>query len=53
MALAGYPIGLGSLAVCDLPQVEHHYILEKFLDGNRSGAATVARMQIRSEQDDN
>ncbi|TXN06630.1 zinc ribbon domain-containing protein [Methylobacterium sp. WL103] len=53
LAFAGFLIGLGSLVVGDLPEVEHRYTLEQFLDGDRSGAATVALKQIRREQDDN
>lgn len=52
-AFAGFLIGLGSLVVGDLPQVEHRYTLEQFLDAERSGAATDALKQIRREQNDN
>lgn len=52
-AFAGFLIGLGSLVVGDLPQVEHRYTLEQFLDRDRAGASTDALKQIRREQDDN
>ncbi|WP_128561275.1 zinc ribbon domain-containing protein [Methylobacterium crusticola] len=49
---AGFLIGLGSLVVGDLPQVEQRYRLEQFLDADRARATTDALRQIRREQDD-
>ena len=53
LAFAGFLIGLGSLVVGDLPQVEHRFTLEQFLDTDQARASADALKQIRREQDDN
>ncbi|MGU3538898.1 serine endopeptidase [Methylobacterium sp. A54F] len=53
LAFAGFLIGLGSLIVGDLPQVEHRFTLEQFLEGDQARASAEALKQIRREQDDN
>lgn len=45
---ASFLIGLGGTVVQNLPQVEHHYTLEDFID---RGAANAARAAIRSTQE--
>ena len=45
---ASFLIGLGGTVVENLPQVEHHYTLEDFID---RGAANAARAAIRSTQE--
>ncbi|KQP16526.1 zinc ribbon domain-containing protein [Methylobacterium sp. Leaf93] len=50
---AWFLIGLGSLVVGDLPQVEHRQTLEQFLDGPTDEAAAESLKRIRREQDDN
>jgi predicted RNA-binding Zn-ribbon protein involved in translation (DUF1610 family) len=49
---AGFLIGLGSLVVGDLPQVEHRYTLEQFLDLKQADATAAALKQIRRERAD-
>ena len=53
VVFAWFLIGLGSLVVGDLPQVEHRYTLEQFLDTDQARASAEALKQIRQEQDDN
>ncbi|WP_144767289.1 double zinc ribbon domain-containing protein [Methylobacterium dankookense] len=53
LAFAGFLIGLGSLVVGDLPQVEHRFTLEQFLASDQAKASADALKQIRREQDDN
>ena len=53
VAFAGFLIGLGSLVVGDLPQVEHRYTLEQFLDTGKSQATAAALKQLRRERSDN
>lgn len=45
---ASFLIGLGSTVVADLPQVEHHYTQEDFID---KAAANTARAAIRQTQE--
>ncbi|WP_267428141.1 zinc ribbon domain-containing protein [Methylobacterium sp. GC_Met_2] len=52
-AFAGFLIGLGSLVVGDLPQVEHRYTLDQFREGGQSDAAAAALKQIRRARSDN
>ena len=51
-AFAGFLIGLGSLVVGDLPEVEHRYTTEQFLDPGRSAATATALKQIRRARSD-
>lgn len=53
LAFAWFLIGLGSLVVGDLPQVEHRDTLARFLDGDQARASADALERIRREQDDN
>lgn len=53
LAFASFLIGLGSLVVGDLPQVEHRYILDQFRDGGQSDAAAVELKQIQRARTDN
>ena len=53
LVFAWFLIGLGSLVVGDLPQVEHRYTLDQFLDTDQGTASAEALKQIRREQDDN
>lgn len=53
IAFAGFLIGLGSLVVGDLPQVERTYTIEEFLDRERAEPAEAALKDIRREQEDN
>jgi predicted RNA-binding Zn-ribbon protein involved in translation (DUF1610 family) len=53
LAFGGFLIGLGSLVVGDLPQVEQRYTVEQFLDADRSKAAADALRQTRRAQTDN
>ena len=50
---ACFLIGLGSLLVGDLPQVEQRFTLEQFLDRQKADPSAEALKQIRREQDDN
>ncbi|MFK5596318.1 serine endopeptidase [Methylobacterium sp. HMF5984] len=52
LLFAGFLIGLGSLVVGDLPQVEHRYTVDQFLDPEPARASAAALKQIRREQDD-
>ncbi|WP_342111252.1 hypothetical protein [Methylobacterium sp. SI9] len=42
LAFAGFLVGLGSLVVGDLPQVEHRYTLDQFLDRGQTDATAAA-----------
>lgn len=53
LAFAGFLVGLSSLVVGDLPQVEHRHTLEQFLDGDEARATTETLKQIRREENDN
>ncbi|MCJ2132699.1 serine endopeptidase [Methylobacterium sp. J-026] len=50
LAFAGFLIGLGSLVVGDLPQVEHRYTLDQFLDRGQTDATAAALKQVRRER---
>jgi predicted RNA-binding Zn-ribbon protein involved in translation (DUF1610 family) len=52
-AFAGFLIGLGSLVVGDLPEVEHRYALEQFLDPEKAQATDAALKQVRRARGDN
>ncbi|MCW6508143.1 zinc ribbon domain-containing protein [Lichenifustis flavocetrariae] len=53
LLFAGCLIGLGSLVVGDLPEVEQRFTLDRFLDHPQSDASTAALTQIHREQEDN
>jgi hypothetical protein len=53
LLFAGCLIGLGSLVVDDLPEVEQPFTLEQFLDHSQADAATDALAEIHRAQDDN
>jgi predicted RNA-binding Zn-ribbon protein involved in translation (DUF1610 family) len=53
LAFAVFLIGLGSLIVGDLPNVEHRYTLDQFLDRGKSDATAAALKQVRRERADN
>ncbi len=53
LAFAGFLIGLGSLVVGDLPQVEHRYTLDRFLDREPAATSADSLKRIRREQEDN
>jgi predicted RNA-binding Zn-ribbon protein involved in translation (DUF1610 family) len=52
LLFAGFLVGLGSLVVGDLPQVEHRYTLDQFLDREPTRASAGAIKQVRHEEDD-
>lgn len=51
-AFAGFLIGLGSLVVGDLPQVERRFTLDQFLDSGRAEASAAALKRTRREQEE-
>jgi predicted RNA-binding Zn-ribbon protein involved in translation (DUF1610 family) len=53
VAFAVFLIGLGSLVVGDLPEVEHRYTLEQFLDPGKSQTTAAALKEVRRERGDN
>ncbi|MCJ2127117.1 zinc ribbon domain-containing protein [Methylobacterium sp. J-077] len=52
LLFAWFLIGLGSLVVGDLPQVEQRYTLEQFLEPDQARASTETLKQIRRDMDD-
>ena len=52
LAFAAFLIGLGSLVVDDLPQVEQRFTLDQFLDRGPADASAAALKRIRREQED-
>ena len=53
LAFAVFLVGLGSLIVGDLPQVEHRYTLDQFLDRGQSDATAAALKQVQRDRIDN
>jgi predicted RNA-binding Zn-ribbon protein involved in translation (DUF1610 family) len=53
LVFAWFLIGLGSLVVGDLPQAEHRYTLDQFLDTDQGRASAETLKEIRRAQDDN
>ncbi|MCJ2053919.1 hypothetical protein [Methylobacterium sp. J-070] len=53
LAFAGFLLGLGSLVVGDLPQVENRYNIDGFLDRGQADATAAALKQVRRERADN
>ena len=53
LVFAGCLIGLGSLVVGDLPEVEQTFTLDGFLDRPKADASAQALAQIRRDQEDN
>jgi predicted RNA-binding Zn-ribbon protein involved in translation (DUF1610 family) len=51
-AFAGFLIGLGSLVVGDLPQVEQRYTVEQFLERDAADTSAAALKQIRRQRSD-
>ncbi|AWN47604.1 serine endopeptidase [Methylobacterium terrae] len=52
LAFAVFLIGLGSLVVGDLPQVEQRYALDRFIDPVPAAASAEALKRLRREQED-
>lgn len=52
LAFGGFLIGLGSLVVGDLPQVESRYTLEQFLDRDPAAASAETLKRLQREQED-
>ena len=53
LAFAGCLIGLGSLVVDDLPDVEQRFTLEQFVDHTKADPIAAQLTQIHREQEDN
>lgn len=52
LAFATFLVGLGSLVVGDLPQVEHRYTLDQFLDRGPATASAETLKRLRRERED-
>ena len=52
LAFAGFLVGLGSMIVGDLPEVEVRHTVEEFLDRTRSDAVAERLKAIRRDQED-